>query len=80
MVNSEPQKPISVSAAAEFCGLSKTYLYKLIHLGKIPCYKPAGGRVFFKQEELEAFIFRGRKAADYELAEQADSLLIGGAI
>jgi len=74
------QKPMSVAEAAEFCGFSKTYLYKLIHLGKIPCYKPEGGRVFFKQNELEQFIFRGRKAADYELAEQADALLAGGAV
>jgi excisionase family DNA binding protein len=72
------QKPMNVMAAAEFCGLSKTYLYKLIHLGKIPYYKPEGGRVFFKQEDLEAFVFRGRRSADYELSDKADSLLTGG--
>ena len=73
------QKPMSVSAAAEFLGFSKPYLYKLIHLGRIACYKPEGGKVVFKQEDLEAFIFRGRKAADYELADCADALLSGGA-
>ena len=73
------QKPMNVTAAAEFCGLSKTYLYKLVHLGKIPYYKPAGGKIYFRQDELEKFIFRGRRSADYELAERAEGLLTGGA-
>jgi excisionase family DNA binding protein len=64
-------KALSVNEAAAFTGLSKNYLYKLIHQKKIPHYKPNGGRVFFKQEELEGFIFRGRQAANYEGASRA---------
>jgi len=60
------QKAFTVDEAAAFTGLSKNYIYKLIHQQKIPFYKPMGGRVFFKQDELEAFIFRNRKSADYE--------------
>jgi len=71
----EVQKALSIDEAAGITGLSKAYLYKLIHQRKIPFYKPTGGRVFFKQEELESFIFRGRRAADYELNEQAESIL-----
>jgi len=69
-------KPLSVTDAVAYTGLSKTYLYKLIYLKKIPYYKPTGGKVFFKQEELDTFIFRGRVSADYELREQAEQLLI----
>ncbi|GHV64188.1 hypothetical protein AGMMS49587_16060 [Spirochaetia bacterium] len=72
------QKPLSISEAAEFTGLKTSYLYKLIHLGKIPCYKPTGGRVFFKQEELETFVFRGKHSADYEVSEAADRILLRG--
>jgi excisionase family DNA binding protein len=57
---------LSVNEAAVFTGLSPNYLYKLIHLKKIPHYKPMGGRVFFKPAELEAFLFRNRQGADYE--------------
>jgi len=71
----EVQKALSVDEAADFTGLSKAYLYKLIHQKKIPFYKPMGGKVFFKLGELESFIFRGRRAADYELESQAESLL-----
>lgn len=60
------QKALTVDTAVTFTGLSKNYIYKLIHQKKIPHYKPMGGRVFFKQEELEKFIFRNRQAADYE--------------
>jgi excisionase family DNA binding protein len=73
----QAQKALSVDEAAIFTGLSKGYIYKLIHQKKIPFYKPLGGRVFFKQDELEAFIFRGRQAAAYELEERAEGLLNG---
>jgi excisionase family DNA binding protein len=60
------EKAIGVEEATALTGLSRNYLYKLIHQKKIPHYKPMGGRVFFKQEELEGFIFRNRQSADYE--------------
>lgn len=62
----QTEKALSVEEAAQFTGLSRFYIYKLIHERKIPHYKPLGGRVFFKQNELEAFIFRNRQGADYE--------------
>ena len=62
----QTQKALSVDEAAAFTGLSKNYIYKLIHERKIPFFKPLGGRVFFKQEDLESFIFRNRQSADYE--------------
>jgi excisionase family DNA binding protein len=62
----EIQKPVTVEGAMMLTGFSRYYIYKLIHLKKIPCYKPNGGRVFFKQEDLEAFIFRNQQAANYE--------------
>ena len=67
----ESQKVLSIEVAAKYTGLKKNYIYKLIHLKKIPHYKPLNGRVFFKQEELEAFIFRNRINADYEVKGHA---------
>ena len=60
------KKALTVEEAAAFMGLSKNYIYKLVHQRKIPCYKPLNGRVYFKPDELEAFLFRNRQAADYE--------------
>jgi excisionase family DNA binding protein len=65
------EKPVTVDEAVAFTGLSRHYLYKLIHQKKIPHYKPNGGKVFFKKKELEEFIFRNRQAAIYEAAVNA---------
>ena len=62
----QTEKALSVDEAAEFTNLSRNYIYKLIHLKKIPHYKPLGGRVFFKQAELEAFIFQNRQGPTLE--------------
>jgi excisionase family DNA binding protein len=57
---------LSVNEAAAFTGLSPNYIYKLVHLRKLPFYKPLNGRIYFKQTELEDFLFRNRSEADYE--------------
>jgi excisionase family DNA binding protein len=71
------ERPLGIAEAAEFLGLSVNYLHKLCHLGRITFFKPTGGRVYFKREDLEAFVFRGRSGADYELSGKADGLLNG---
>ena len=65
------EKALTVEEAAEFTGLSRNYLYKLVHTRRIPYYKPLNGRLYFKPTELEAFIFRNRQSADYEGASNA---------
>ena len=57
------QKALSVEEACEFLKLSRSYVYKLIHLRKIPCYKPLNGRIYFRVEELEAFVFGNKREA-----------------
>ena len=73
--------PLTVKQAAEFTGYTKAYLYKLIHLKKIPYYKPDTGRpgkVFFCKEELQDFIFANRFSTNAELQETADTVLNAG--
>jgi excisionase family DNA binding protein len=71
------ERPIGIKEAMEFTGYSRSYLYKLIHFNKIPCYKPGEGKVFFKPGELAEFVYRNKKAADYEISEKADAILNG---
>jgi excisionase family DNA binding protein len=63
----------------ELTGYSRSYIYKLTHMKKIPCYKPTGGRLFFCESEIMDFLSRNRQAADYEVSEQADAILNGEA-
>jgi excisionase family DNA binding protein len=67
-------KPLGTKEAADYLGITAGALYMLVYRGQIPCYKPYG-KLRFKQEELEAFIFSNRRATDKELAEQAEAVL-----
>jgi len=69
------QRIMPIGSAANFLGFSKSYVYKMVHLKKIPYFKPTNGRFFFKQSDLEAFLLRGRQSADYELEVKADGVL-----
>lgn len=60
--------------ACEFTGLSKTYMYKLTHQGRIPHFKPHGKNIYFNREELERWLLQNpvrtaeqkeREAVDY---------------
>lgn len=73
--------PMTVERAAEYTGFTKSYLYKLIHAGKIPSYKPdtsKQGKVILCKEELQTFIFSNRRASNEELQELAANTLNGG--
>ena len=66
---------LSTDKAAQFTGFSRTYIYRLVHNQKIPCYKPTGKRLFFKKSELEEFLLNGRQATSCELSDMADEIL-----
>ena len=40
----------------ELLGVSKSYLYKCTAQGKIPCYRPTKGKLFFKKKEVMDWI------------------------
>jgi len=48
------QKPLSLKQAADFLNLKPSYIYYLVHYGKLAAYKPGGKKLLFKQSELEA--------------------------
>jgi excisionase family DNA binding protein len=69
------ERPLDISEVATLTGYTQNYIHKLCHLRKIPYYRPGGGRVFFRREDVDAFIYRGKRPADFELADQADAIL-----
>jgi excisionase family DNA binding protein len=40
----------------ELLGVSSSYLYKCTSQGKIPCYRPTKGKLFFKKNEVMDWI------------------------
>ena len=68
-------KPYTVKEAADYLGIAAKSLNNLISFGKITCYKPNGKMIYFKESDLEAYAYRNKRAADYELNEEAVKLL-----
>ena len=72
-------KPMRAREAANYLSVTLRCIYRMTESKQIPFYKPSDRRIFFKQEELDAWIFRNRSAADYELNEQAEKIINGRA-
>jgi excisionase family DNA binding protein len=68
----EIQKPLSVQQAAEFLGLKVSYIYNLIHFGKLTAYKPSGKKLLFKVSDLERYAY-GNPVGGH--SERAESIL-----
>jgi predicted DNA-binding transcriptional regulator AlpA len=73
------EKPIRIGDVMELTGYSHSYIYKLVHWGKIPCYHPTQGCLFFYESEILDFLTRNRQAADYEVSDRANAILNGEA-
>ena len=69
---------LTFSEAAEYTGMSKSYLYKLTSTGKIAHYKPSGKLIYFNREELEAWIFSNRITPMSEIDQQATDYTVAG--
>lgn len=62
--------------AAEYLGLTLSYLYKLTSAHRVPFYCPMGRKILFKQSELEAFVEATRVPTDAELSALAEKEVI----
>ena len=63
---------LNLKEASSFTGYSKSHLYKLTHYRKIEHYKPNGKNIFFKKEDLEAYMLKGKK--EVVLTEDIDAV------
>lgn len=62
---------LSVEEAAIFLGFAPSYIYKLTMRNQIPFYKPNGKMVYFKKDELEAWMTQNRVSTSEELEDKA---------
>lgn len=75
MKNEVVQRPLNLKQAAEFLGLTESYVYNLIHFGKLTAYKPGGKKLLFKVSDLERYAFGGNVVGGH--ADRADMILSG---
>ena len=62
--------------AAQYLGISKSYLYKMTMKQKIPHYKPMGKMVYFYRKELEQWVLANRISTADEISERANNYCV----
>lgn len=68
------EKPmLTTKEAAQYMGVSMSYLYKLTMLNQIPHYKPTGKLCFFNRLEIDEWLQRNRVSTDAELNQKAQA-------
>ena len=56
----EEKEIMNHDEAADFLGVSRSWMYRLTSENKVPYYRPFGSRCYFRRSELEALIFSNR--------------------
>ena len=73
------KQALTMSDAALVTGLSKSHLYKLVHLKKIPHYKSDGGKLtYFDKKDLTAWQLQHRVKTTSEVETEAATYIITG--
>ena len=62
---------LTTAQAAEYLGIKKSYLHKMMMRKEIPFYKPNGKLCFFDRTELDNWLRRIRISTKEEVEQQA---------
>lgn len=67
---------MTTAEAAEYIGVKKSYLMKLMMKKAIPYYKPNGKLCYFDEADLNHWLRRVRIPSEEELDQQAQKYLL----
>ncbi|MCR8667412.1 helix-turn-helix domain-containing protein [Aestuariibaculum sp. M13] len=62
---------LTFEEGCEYCGISKSKMYKHTSSNNVPYYKPEGKLIFFKREELDEWLLRNRQSTMQEREQEA---------
>jgi excisionase family DNA binding protein len=51
-MSTEKSEILNFKQVKKLLGVSSSFLYKCTSQGKIPCYRPTKGKLFFKKDEV----------------------------
>jgi len=69
------KKYLTIKEAAEYLGISASTMYKHSMSCIIPKYKPNGGRVYLKVEDLDNYISSSRIMSRQEVEDEAEKYI-----
>jgi excisionase family DNA binding protein len=67
---------LTTNEAAEYMGVSLSTMYKLTHRRELPVYKPAGGKVYLKREDINTYLSKHRLMSQAEIEQEAINYVI----
>lgn len=67
---------LTFNEAANFLGLSKSYLYKLTSTCQIPHYKPKGKMLYFEKSELIDWLKRNKVKTSKQIEAEAEQYVL----
>ena len=67
---------LTIEEFSVYSGFSKSHIYKLTHLNKIPHYKPGGKMVFFKLDEVKEWLLSNRISSQREIDSNASAYML----
>lgn len=62
---------LTIEECSMLTGMTIGSLYRRTSNGEIPYYKPMGGKIYFRKEEIERWMLRGRQPGKNELESEA---------
>lgn len=66
---------LNLAEACKYIDVSPSHLYKLTSTKQIPHFCPQGKKLYFKREELDAWLQRNRQTADDSETDAADLVI-----
>ena len=66
---------LSLSEAAKFLKLSKSFMYKMTSQKLIPHFIPSGKKIYFKKSDLENWLLKNRIPPTSELEADTENFL-----
>ena len=66
---------LNFNEACKYIDVSPSHLYKLTSTKQIPHFCPQGKKLYFKREELDAWLQRNRQTADDSETDAADLVI-----
>lgn len=67
---------LNFTETCRYLDLSESHLYKLTSQKQIPHYCPQGKRLYFRRDELDAWLQRNKQASSQEIDREASDYII----
>jgi excisionase family DNA binding protein len=67
---------LTTNEAAVYMGVSLSTMYKMTHRRELPVYKPSGGKVYLKREDINTYLSKHRLMSQAEIEQEAINYVI----